>query len=79
MRTPEDIETWLIWNGAYWAYKRYTEKPNGIGYRHALSLGRNAIRKAFNWTGTAEGDGYWWDVNSRYVEWWKAGRNYKEN
>lgn len=68
MKKPEEIERWLIWNGAYWSYRRYTD--GGMGYKAALALGADAIKEAFTWAETVEGDGYWWDINARYEEWY---------
>lgn len=71
MRTPEEIENWLIWNGCWQSYKRHAE-ASGIGYTGAISKGRDAIKEAFLWQTTPEGDGYWWDINGRFTEWYDS-------
>lgn len=69
MKTAEEIENWLIWNGAFWSYRKYT--GDGMGYKAALALGADAIKRAFDWSETTEGEGYWEDVHHRYVEWYR--------
>lgn len=71
MRSPEEIENWLIWNGCWQSYKRHAE-ASGMGYTGAIAQGRDAIKEAFLWQTTPEGDGYWWDINTRYVEWYDS-------
>lgn len=72
MRTPEEIEQWLIWNGVLTSYRKYAE-ASGMGYVGAVALGENAIKGAFVWSETVGGSGYWDDVNNRYQEWYRNG------
>lgn len=71
MRSPEEIENWLIWQGCWQSYKHHAE-ASGMGYTGAIAQGRDAIKEAFIWRETPEGDGYWWDINARYVEWYDS-------
>ena len=78
MKTPEEIEQWLIWNGAWQAFMRNAD-AFGIGYLHAISKGEDAILEAFHWEQTPEGAGYWEDTHYRYKEWYNSEKESKEH
>lgn len=69
MRSVEEIENWLIWNGAWRSFMRNAD-ASGAGYARALRNGEDVITKAFRWEQTPEGAGYWEDVHHRYVAWY---------
>ena len=73
MKTKEQIIDWLKSNGLFEAFAKNIFPETGV-LRHveqciAEGHANIIIGAAFWWVGTNEGDGFWKDANTKFLQW----------
>jgi hypothetical protein len=74
MRTPEEVAEYL--QAQYWTENFLNEfkKKSRPGKQHLLAgaTGALAIKAAFNWSKTEQGEAYWKEADKSFQKWFNG-------